>query len=183
MTYYHLCAGFVSIACCADSEYTDPNTSLNYTSDFSFYPDKTSCSDTTRPVKNYAGHGKARVFDIDIGKRCYNLPTNKNQVYLLRGTFPSEESPNSSFNVTIGVTSLGVVEKPSQAVESLEGIFIATKNYTDFCLVKNQGNPYISLIELRPLDEEYLLDSPSNALKVIKRNNLGATGDDIRYVS
>ncbi|KAK4263033.1 hypothetical protein QN277_028512 [Acacia crassicarpa] len=183
---------FVSIACCADSNYTDPRTSVNYTSDFSFYPDKTGCLATTKPVENREakpvenreGHdGKARVFDIERGKRCYNLPTIENQVYLLRGTFPSgeslSESLNSSFNVTIGFTLLGVVEKPSQDVESLEGIFRATKNYTNFCLVKNKGSPYVSLIELRPLDEEYLLDSPSRVLKVITRNNLG--GDDIRY--
>ncbi|KAI9125188.1 hypothetical protein K1719_003804 [Acacia pycnantha] len=174
---------FVSIACCANSNYTDPKTSVNYTSDFSFYPDKTSCWATTKPVENHEGHGKARV--LDKGKRCYNLPTIKNQVYLLRGTFPSGESQseslNSSFDVTIGCTLLGVVEKPSQDVESLEGIFRATKKYTDFCLVKNKGSPYVSLIELRPLDEEYLLDSPSSVLKVITRNNLGATGDDIRY--
>ncbi|XP_054825608.1 nodulation receptor kinase-like isoform X2 [Prosopis cineraria] len=163
----------------------DPKTSVNYTSDFSFYPDKTSCLDTTKPVGNNAGRGKARVFYIDEGKRCYNLPTAENQVYLLRGTFPSDESlsksPNSSFDVTIGVTSLGVVEKPPQDMELLEGIFRAKKNYIDFCLVKDEGSPYISLIELRPLDEEYLQDSPSSALKLIARNNLEANGDDIRH--
>ncbi|XP_028802850.1 nodulation receptor kinase-like isoform X2 [Neltuma alba] len=174
--------GFVSIACCADSDYTDPKTSVNYTSDFSFYPDKTNCVDTIKPVEN---HGKARVFDIDKGKRCYNLPTIKDQAYLLRGAFPSDDSlsvsPNSSFVVTIGVTLLGVVNKPSQDVELLEGIFRATKNYTSFCLVAEAGSPYVSLIEVRPFGEEYLLDSPSSVLKVITRNNLGATGDDIRY--
>lgn len=180
-----ICAGFESIACCADSNYTDSKTFINYTSDFNIFSDRTSCRDITKPVGNHASYERARVFDIDKGKRCYSLPTIKGQVYLLRGTFPSDDSlsksPDFSFDVTVGVTLLGAVEKPSQDLE-IEGIFRATKNYVDFCLVKDEGSPYISHIELRPLDEEYLQGLPSNVLKLISRNNPGSEEDNIRYV-
>ncbi|XP_061336892.1 nodulation receptor kinase-like [Gastrolobium bilobum] len=173
--------GFESIACCADSNYTDPLTTLNYTTDYSWFSDKSSCRSISEIGLNHSSNENFRLFNIVKGKRCYNLPTIENKIYLIRGTFPFD-SLNSSFDVSIGVTPLGAVRSSSLQDLEIEGVFRATKNYIDFCLVKGEVNPFISLLELRPLQEEYLDGLPNSVLKLISRNNLGGTkDDDIRY--
>nr|ADB97921.2 symbiosis receptor kinase SymRK [Arachis hypogaea] len=173
--------GFESIACCADSNYTDPVTTLNYTTDYSSFPDKKSCRHLSETVLHQIRDENFRLFDINEGKRCYNLPTTLNKVYLIRGTFPSENAPGKgSFGVSIGVTVLGTVRSSSQDLR-IEGVFRATKNNTDFCLVTEEGNPYISHLELRSVSEEYLQGLNSSVLKLINRSNLGGKEDDIRY--
>ena len=133
-------------------------------------------------MSNHNSSVNARVFDINEGKRCYNLQTIQNQVYLIRGTFPFDSSLNSSFDVSVGVTQLGAVRSSWLQDLEIEGVFRATQNYTDFCLVKREANPYISKLELRPLPEEYLNGLPASVLKLITRNNLRGTKDEIRYV-
>lgn len=171
---------FESIACCADSNYTDPLTTLNYTTDYSWFSDKRSCRQIPEAGLNNRSNENVRLFDIDEGKRCYNLPTIKNKVYLIRGTFPFD-STNSSFYVSIGITQLGAVRSSRLQGLEVEGVFRATKDYIDFCLVKGEVNPFISQLELRPLPEEYLHDLPTSVLKLISRNNLGGSKDDIRF--
>ncbi|KAL9328525.1 hypothetical protein ACSQ67_003528 [Phaseolus vulgaris] len=154
----------------------DPQTTLNYTTDYSWFPDRGSCR---RPKIGL--NEKVRLFSIDEGKRCYNLPTIKNKVYLIRGTFPFD-SVNSSFNVSIGVTQLGAVRPSTPQDFEIEGVFRATKDYIDFCLVKGEVDPFISQLELRPLPEDYLLqDLPASVLKLISRNSLWGTKDEIRF--
>lgn len=170
------CVGFENIACCADSNYTDPQTTLNYTTDYRWFPDKGSCR-RTKDVLNE----KVRLFFVDEGKRCYNLSTIKNKVYLIRGTFPFN-GVNSSFNVSIGVTQLGAVRSSGLQDLEIEGVFRAAKDYIDICLVKGEVDPLISHIELRPLPEEYLHDLPASVLKLISRNSLWGSKDEIRYV-
>ncbi|XP_057749781.1 nodulation receptor kinase-like [Arachis stenosperma] len=172
--------GFESIACCADSNYKDPLTNLDYKTDYAWFSDTRSCRPITSVLK-HSTYGRLRVFDIEKGKRCYNLATTKDQVYLIRGTFPSENAPGKgSFGVSIGVTVLGTVRSSSQDLR-IEGVFRATKNNTDFCLVTEEGNPYISQLELRSVSEEYLQGLNSSVLKLINRSNLGGKEDDIRY--
>lgn len=156
-------------------------TTLNYTTDYSWFSDKRSCRQIPEFVLNHTSNENVRLFDIDEGKRCYNLPTIKNKVYLIRGTFPFD-SLNSSFYVSIGVTELGAVRSSRLQDLEIEGVFRATKDYIDFCLVKGEAIPFISQLELRPLPEEFLHDLPTSVLKLISRNNLWSTKDDIRYV-
>ncbi|XP_057761629.1 nodulation receptor kinase-like [Arachis stenosperma] len=165
--------GFESIACCADSNYTDPVTTLNYTTDYSSFPDKKSCRHLSETVLHQIRDENFRLFDINEGKRCYNLPTTPNKVYLIRGTFPFKNSSNSFFDVSVGVTQLSRVRSFRSQDLEIEGAFRATQNFTDFCLVKRVGSPYISQLELRPLHEEYLQGLPASLLKLITRNNLG----------
>ncbi|KAM3709011.1 hypothetical protein ACJW31_02G140700 [Castanea mollissima] len=160
--------GFVSLACCADSNFIDQN--ISWSPDDSWFPDRTGCRNETKAaVNNDQGYNKTRVFNIpdlpDSGKRCYNLTTVKDQDYLVRGTFLYGDllstNPNNSFNVL--------------------GIFRATEDHIDFCLEKDIGNPYISKVELRPLKiSEYLQESSSTVLKLVSRVDVGGTGA-IRY--
>nr|CAD10813.1 nodulation receptor kinase [Pisum sativum] len=172
--------GFESIACCADSNYTDPKTNLNYTTDYRWYSDKSNCRQIPEILLSHRSNINFRLFDIDEGKRCYNLPTIKDQVYLIRGTFPFD-SVNTSFYVSIGATELGEVTSSRLEDLEIEGVFRAPKDNIDFCLLKEDVNPFISQLELRPLPEEYLHDFSTNVLKLISRNNLCGIEDDIRF--
>jgi hypothetical protein len=132
-------------------------------------------------VLSHRSNENVRLFDIDEGKRCYKLSTIKDQVYLIRGIFPFDSS-NSSFYVSIGVTEIGEVRSSGLQDFEIEGVFKATKDYIDFCVLKEEVNPFISQLELRPLPEEYLHDFGTSVLKLISRNNLRGTKDVIRYV-
>ncbi|KAL4375981.1 hypothetical protein GQ457_02G008750 [Hibiscus cannabinus] len=166
--------GFLNIACCAESSFTDKN--LSWIPDDQWFTDRKDCRNL------HQGSEITRVFEITSGKRCYSLTTVNDQDYLIRGSFPVVETEgadfDSSFTVSIGTTPVGVVDSlPSEAVV-VEGIFRALKNYTDFCLLYGKGNPYILSLELRPLnDTEYIKDKSSNILKLVNRTDLGGIGE------
>ncbi|XP_071709829.1 nodulation receptor kinase-like [Rutidosis leptorrhynchoides] len=172
---------FVSIQCCADSNYTDPN-HITWVPDDKWFSDNGQCQDIVTPQQNGTTNDQARFFNTNYGtKWCYDLPTIKGQDYLIRGTFPSEDlndGPTTTFfNVSIGISPIGQVNS-SYEVE-VEGIVRATNDYIDFCLLKRQGNPYVSKIELRPLDFDY--GEPSSVLKMVSRIDVGNTREDIRF--
>jgi hypothetical protein len=180
-------AEFVSLACCADSNFTDKKTTIIWKPDDSWFPDRTGCRNESKPVVNTEAYNKSRLFNIDSGKRCYNLTTIENEDYLVRGTFlfgdELSTTLDTSFNVLVGASTISLVMSSSKDME-VEGIFRATENHIDFCLQKIKGDPYILKVELRPLkNSEYLqgLSSPS-LLKLVRRVDLGGTVD-IRYAS
>ncbi|KAG5528138.1 hypothetical protein RHGRI_028917 [Rhododendron griersonianum] len=124
---------------------------------------------------------------IGNNKWCYNLTTVKNQDYLIRGTFISEGTPSKfffSFNVLIGTMLIGTVN--SSFDTEVEGVFKATGDYINFCLEKDakveEGDPYISKLELRPLGNlDYLMqEEPSSVLKLIERVDVGSNELKIR---
>ncbi|XVF59146.1 hypothetical protein PTKIN_Ptkin07bG0252300 [Pterospermum kingtungense] len=165
-------AGFLSIACCAKSSFTD--NSLLWIPDDKWFTDTKSCKNLNQ------GNERARIFNIESGKRCYSLRTVKDQDYLIRGSFPAAETEgsqlDSQFTVSIGVTPLGLVNSSEELV--VEGIFRAADSYADFCLVHDKGDPYISSLELRPLnDSKYLKDRSSSILKLVNRTDLGGIGE------
>ncbi|XWS45056.1 hypothetical protein CRYUN_Cryun15aG0103900 [Craigia yunnanensis] len=163
---------FLSIACCAKSNFTDKG--LLWIPDYQWFTDRKSCKNLNQ------GNERARIFEIESGKRCYSLTTVKNQDYLIRGSFPAGETEvaqlDSLFTVSIGVTPLGLVNSFKDLV--VEGIFRAADSYTDLCLVHEKGDPYISSLELRPLnDSKYLKDRSSSILKLVNRTDLGGIGE------
>ncbi|XP_028074840.1 nodulation receptor kinase-like [Camellia sinensis] len=177
--------GFVSIQCCGDLNFTDSKTNISWKTDSDWYPDRFTCQDIVRPVKNDTGYNKARFFNSRFGNKwCYNLTTVKNQDYLIRGTFRYGDllgiPPGSSFNVLIGVTPIGTVNSVYET--EVEAIFRATNDNTNFCLEKGKGYPYISKLELRTLNNsDYFQLEPSGVLKLIDRFGVGSDGQKIRY--
>lgn len=182
----------MSIRCCADSNVIDPITNISWITDSEWYPDRSNCQDLTSRAaqNNTVGYGRVRIFSSQIGnnKWCYNLTTVKNQDYLIRGTFISEGTPSKSFfsfNVMIGTTLIGTVN--SSFDTEVEGVFKATGDYINFCLEKDakveEGDPYISKLELRPLgNSDYLMqEEPSSVLKLIERVDVGSNELKIRY--
>ncbi|KAK1383128.1 Nodulation receptor kinase [Heracleum sosnowskyi] len=169
--------GFKSIQSCAQTNFTDPKTNISWTTDDQWYPNISSCQEISPP-------SKLRVFSSTVGNKwCYSLKTRKDEIYLLRGTFKAGElqkaPPGTSFDVLIDITSIAIVKSSEDAV--VEGIFKANDKYTNLCLSKERGDPYLLKLELRPLNSEYLKEKPSIALKVIDRVDVGSTGAEIRY--
>ncbi|KAL7255894.1 hypothetical protein ACSBR1_009935 [Camellia fascicularis] len=177
--------GFVSIQCCGDLNFTDSKTNISWKTDSEWYPDRFTCQDIVRPVKNDTGYNKARFFNSRFGNKwCYNLTTVKNQDYLIRGTFRYGDlqgiPPGSFFNVLIGVTPIGTVNSVYET--EVEAIFRATNDYINFCLEKGKGYPYISKLELRTLNNsDYFQLEPSGVLKLMDRFGVGSDGQKIRY--
>ena len=64
-----------------------------------------------------------------------------------------------------------------------EGVFAAAGNNVNICLVKEKGNAYISMIELRPLNDKIYLDGDSYFLKLVSRVDLGNEKTSYRYAS
>ncbi|XP_057984619.1 nodulation receptor kinase-like, partial [Hevea brasiliensis] len=178
-------ADFVSINCCAALNSTDKN-NISWIPDYGWFPNDANCQNITRAA-NHTGYDKIRFFQIDSGKRCYNLPTNKDQDYLIRGTFLYGYSVgfSLSFDVLIGVTRISTVKsfKDLKAEDlKVEGIFRATNQHMDFCLVHDKGSPYISQLELRPLEDSvYLQRKATTVLKLVSRIGVGNAGDGIRH--
>ncbi|NP_001234869.1 symbiosis receptor-like kinase precursor [Solanum lycopersicum] len=174
--------GFLSIQCCATANFTEPRTNLSWISDGIWFPENQSC--ISRPVYKSEHYERARSFSSDIShKWCYSLPTRKEHDYLVRGTFLSVKQektlPHSSFVVLIGVTPIATVKSSDEL--KVEGIFRATRSYTNFCLLKKKGNPYISKVELRPINSDYLKKEPSEILKLVHRVDAGNKAAEIRY--
>lgn len=177
-------AGFESIQCCANTNFTDPNTNISWATDYNRYPDKQSCQEITRSSQKNTTHDRTRVFSSSFGNKwCYNLTTRKGRDYLIRGKFTAgklqRRPPGTSFEFLIGVTSIALVNSSDDAV--VEGVFKATNESTNFCLSKEQGDPYLSRLELRPLHSEYLKEKASSVLKLVDRVDVGSTEAEIRY--
>ncbi|KAI3726410.1 hypothetical protein L1987_66207 [Smallanthus sonchifolius] len=173
---------FVSIQCCADSKFTDPNNNITWIPDDKWFSDNRQCQDIVRPLQNGTTYDHARFFNSNYGtKWCYDLPTKKGQNYLIRGTFPYEDinapPTGTFFDVLIGTTPIGRVNSTDET--EIEGNLRAANDYISFCLLPKQGNPYVSKIELRPLDLDY--GDTSTVLKLVHRVDVGNTKGEIRY--
>ncbi|PQP99870.1 nodulation receptor kinase [Prunus yedoensis var. nudiflora] len=177
--------GFVSIACCAKSDFTDGR-NITWISDFNQFPNNRGCHTSVKAVVNNSGYNRTRVFYQGSGqRRCYKLSTTKGEDYLIRGTFLFGPLWGSHFNflVSVGVTPIGVVDSSEDSVV-VEGILRATEDLTYFCLVNGKGGaPYISELELRPLHglKQYLQDFPSSVLKLVARIKFATSKEEIRY--
>ncbi|XP_065874861.1 nodulation receptor kinase-like [Euphorbia lathyris] len=173
--------GFLSIRCCDTSNYTDNN--ISWVQDYGWFPDRKSCRKITRTSRSDTDYHKVRVFNIDSGKRCYKLSTTKDQDYLIRGTFLNGDlvaSEGSTFDILIGVTWISKVNSYKDL--RVEGIFRATSQHIDFCLVHDREEPHISQLELRHLqDSKYLKGNDSYVLRLVSRIDARNAGDDIRY--
>lgn len=181
--------GFVSLACCADTNFIDKNTSIGWTQDSQWlFPNYSS---TCANINN--NNEKSRIFGSNVlgwKRYCYHFNTIKGEEYLIRGTFLVNESSSSNghyssslFGVYIGNTLLSRVKAFRDSIV-IEGSFKAKRKYIDFCLEKDDegDEAYISYLEIRQLRNfSYLSKFPSRIFKLIARLNVGESTLDIRY--
>ncbi|KAJ8617961.1 hypothetical protein MRB53_014147 [Persea americana] len=145
---------FVSIQCCAPSDSIDPKTNISWISNINLSHINGRCLIFDCPVSNEISYKGDRIFDT-VPKWCYNLTTINGQDYLIRGTFLNGLNVRNSF--------------------SADSTFAVT-------VVKDNGSPYISMLELRPLnDSAYLEGNSSVILKLVQRVDVGNTQQKIRY--
>ncbi|KAG0466896.1 hypothetical protein HPP92_018476 [Vanilla planifolia] len=177
--------GFVSIQCCAASNFTDPETNIAWTSDNDLFGSAGSCKNFTS-YSGVSNRTSTRIFDErDLKSFCYYIPVIEGQDYLVRSTFlsipKSLSFTGSTFNFSIGATSIAQIDSSLEYLE-VEGIFAATRDHTNFCLLSEDGNAHISSLELRPLqDSVYLQGSPTTVLKLVARVDLGNKNLSYRF--
>lgn len=184
----------MSLACCAETNFIDKNTSIEWTQDSQWlFPNSSSTCANINNDNNINNNEKSRIFGSTLlgwKRYCYHFDTIKGEEYLIRGTFLVNESTNSNrryssslFGVYIGNTLLSRVKTFQDSIV-IEASFKAERKYIDFCLEKDDegDEAYISYLEIRPLQNfNYLSRFPSRVFKLIARLNVGESTLDIRY--
>ena len=179
--------GAISIDCGVSEGYTDKATNVQYQAD-----------DTTFVQSGQIGHVFSKynftfvpqamkqltsLRSFPIGKRnCYTLKRKqgKNNEYLIRayfayGNYDSKDKV-PTFDLHLGVNNFTtIVLDDADNVLRTEVIHFTTTGTIDLCLVDtSQGEPFISLLELWPLDNS-VYEAPSTLLPLhlMTRPNLG----------
>ncbi|KAF2608417.1 hypothetical protein F2Q68_00043456 [Brassica cretica] len=123
----------------------------------------------------------------DGQRNCYNFNLTRNQRYLIRGTFlyGNYDGLNllPSFDLHIGQTkwtSVSIRELGSSLIREI--IHVLTEDSLQICLVKTgETTPFISSLELRPLNNNNTYVSQSGSLMLLNRVYFSPTPSFIRY--
>ncbi|KAK0595963.1 hypothetical protein LWI29_011494 [Acer saccharum] len=172
-------SGFISIDCGATESYRDDDTSLFYETDTK-YVDTGEVHEIT--YNSYFQNQIKNLRSFPQGTRnCCTLKLEQgtNNNYLIRATFVYGNYDNKNhipeFDLYIGVNKLATV---NNVYSFCEIINVFSDEYIDVCLVNTGfGVPYISVLELRPLNNSiYLLKD--GALLLLNRYDVGAGIND-----
>lgn len=190
-----IAAGFVSIDC-GGGPSTNSITTISWAGD-SQYTSTGSNGNVVFPWSSSADNADAlatfRYFPGNRRKYCYDLPTAGGNVsFLLRAMFlhgyATELALPIQFDVAVNGSTWFTIDYPTDssydtlttAIE-YEGIFYASGTVTHFCLVTRTGLPFISSLELRPLDRDGNMYSLNTTfadngvyLSTLERVNCGA---------
>ncbi|CAM6105501.1 unnamed protein product [Calypogeia fissa] len=148
--------GFVNIDC-GGLGGVDSTTTLEYISDInsSFILTGNSSIDISS-TENTIPY---RFFPQPRSKYCYEVPTMRNTTYLVRAVFDLEFSLvlPIKFVVFINATNVFTMtystnQSANVSSDILEGIFYSPGSIMYVCLQPLIGTPFISSLELRPLD-------------------------------
>ncbi|KAL0010237.1 hypothetical protein SO802_005345 [Lithocarpus litseifolius] len=155
--------GFISIDCGsrANYSYTEPRTGINYISDATFTDTGISNSISTELNKDdyQLQQWTLRSFPDGI-RNCYRINVTQEVKYLIRATFLYGNYDGQGnfpiFDLHLGPNmwdSVEIVNAPVTVYKEL--IHVPSLNYIHVCLVnKGHGTPFISAIELRPLNDK-----------------------------
>ncbi|RWR78180.1 putative LRR receptor-like serine/threonine-protein kinase [Cinnamomum micranthum f. kanehirae] len=152
--------GFISIDCgrAEDSIYTDSNTGIAYVPDAKFIQTGVNKEVAINSEGLPPIYRNLRIFP-NGGRNCYDLrDVTKGNKYLIRAYFMygNYDGKNSApkFDLYIGVNLWGTIFLfEATIVLYAEIMTVATMNYISICLVDtSSGTPFISALELRPLN-------------------------------
>ncbi|GMY34406.1 putative leucine-rich repeat receptor-like serine/threonine-protein kinase [Fagus crenata] len=185
---------FISIDCGATDNYRDNGTGIFYESDSRFIDTGTnkqisSVYDALRPQLKTLRSFPQRM------KNCYTLkPTQgKNSNYLIRAFFEygnydnknQNQTQTQKFDVYVGVNYWITMEWDVQDTGDFyrEAIHAPSSDTIFVCLINTQsGVPFISALELRPVNKSIYPTDYSERLDNKVRNDLGSTSvDSVRY--
>lgn len=184
-------SGFISLDCGLpnDSNYTDPTTGLNYTSDASFINTGVSRSIAPQFRTNNVHQPMNQVRAFPSGTRnCYNFKLKTRDKYLIRAGFLygnyDAENKLPSFELHLGPnnwTSVAIADASVPVTHEI--IHNLTSDDLFICLV-NTGNgaPFISVLELRLMKNNTAYRTVSGSLNLFTRVDTGPeTNQAIRY--
>ncbi|KAM3747470.1 hypothetical protein ACB098_05G037600 [Castanea mollissima] len=187
--------GFISIDCGATSDYLDESTGIVYKSDKGFIDTGTNNEISPEYYDSNPNYGRLtrNLRSFPQGKKnCYTLKPEqgKNNNYLIRAFFYYGNYDNMNkipkFDVYVGVNYWTTVE-PSAVNRAVfpDMIHVPTSDIIFVCLINTgSGIPFISALELRPLDKS-LYPFDFGALHNGWRYNRGTTvgNEFVRYKS
>ncbi|KAI3796350.1 hypothetical protein L1987_39020 [Smallanthus sonchifolius] len=182
-------SGFIRIDCgiTEGSRYTDNKTGLNYVSDAGFIDNGIN----QQILSSY----KTDTQDFQLGtlrsfpqntRNCYTLrpEQGKGNRYLIRARFTYGDYDFKGlppkFDLYVGNDHWSRVDFNESLAMDYEIIHITSSDYIHVCLVNiGLGNPFISALELRLLDNTMYADD-LRSLILFKRDNFGAS-ETVRY--
>ncbi|XP_035547459.1 putative leucine-rich repeat receptor-like serine/threonine-protein kinase At2g19230 [Juglans regia] len=178
--------GFISIDCGSNEDYIEEATGISYVTDKGLID--TGVAETASP--NLSAHYVQPLKNLRSfpqGKRnCYSLKPDqgKNNKFLIRARFLygnyDGKNQHPEFDLYLGVNKWSTVN--STVATNYEIIHLLSTDYIDVCLVNTgQGVPFISALELRPLDNSIYPITAGGALVLHDRRDFGSTGPVIRY--
>ena len=179
------CIGFISIDCGIDegSDYADDHTGLLYNSDAKFIDTGINGKISSEFMSEDLGRRLITVRSFPEGaKNCYTLrpAQGKNNNYLIRvaSFYGNYDSKNQTpqFDLHLGVEKWETVNfTDAEPIFWREIIHVPKTDDIYVCLVNTgSGTPFISLIELRSLnDSTYITESGS--LELFTRVDVGST--------
>ncbi|KAK2352976.1 putative LRR receptor serine/threonine-protein kinase [Trifolium repens] len=185
-------SGFISIDCGLPENlnYSDKITTINYTSDANFI--NTGVSKRVQPIGNVTVKQQLEyVRSFPNGeKNCYKINVINGTKYLIRAIFYYGNYDNlnkpSQFDLHLGANVWDTVKSPLNVslFQLREIIYTPSLDYIQPCLVNTgNGTPFISAIELRPLNDTiYITDSANSVLSLYTRLDIGSiTNLQYRY--
>lgn len=169
-----LVLGFISIDCGADEDYIDNG--ILYKSDRDFVDTGISQPVTANNSGNLRPQLK-NVRSFPEGRRnCYVLKPEKGKdnTYLIRASFLygnyDRKNTTPIFDLYLGANLWWTVDWDNGYVET---IYIPSTDYINVCLFNtSKGVPYISALELRPLDNT-IYRTTAKALITMQRSDIG----------
>ncbi|KAJ3695101.1 hypothetical protein LUZ60_000478 [Juncus effusus] len=183
---------FISIDCGAEVNYTDPITNIFYSTDDRYintgenFPIELN-NLTSIPYLDQT----VRFFESEKDDRhCYALNATKGNRYLVRATFLYAKCQKENitlpvqFDLYVGNSRWTTVNvtRPSNEY-AFEVISIALTDIIWVCLVNTgNGDPFISALELRPMNNNLYPVNDDQSFSLLFRYNYGPTGHQvIRY--
>jgi hypothetical protein len=162
--------------------YSDKITTINYTSDANFI--NTGVSKRVQPIGNVTVKQQLEyVRSFPNGeKNCYKINVINGTKYLIRAIFYYGNYDNlnkpSQFDLHLGANVWDTVKSPLNVslFQLREIIYTPSLDYIQPCLVNTgNGTPFISAIELRPLNDTiYITDSANSVLSLYTRLDIGS---------
>lgn len=188
-----LCVGFISIDCGIASNfyYTDEETGIYYISDAEFIDTGINYDIAKEFIDEDLDEHLKNVRSFPEGKRnCYTLrpEQGKNHKYLIRARFRygNYDSKNlrPSFKLYLGVdewTTVTILDAGS--TYRREVIHVPITDHIDVCLVNTgSGTPFISVLELRQLNDSIYSPSEPGSLLLYDRWDFGTQPEELGVI-
>ncbi|CAK9861381.1 unnamed protein product [Sphagnum jensenii] len=179
--------GFISIDCgLSAAAYTDAN-NITWAPDTGYTFTGQNFDLVTSDTKTLQS---LRYFPEGRSKDCYVLPATPDNTYMVRVYFLYADFLGTgappTFDLEIEALSVGQINFTGSAennVQYAEGYLSATKDTIYVCLARITGDPFISSVELRPLDTAnmYTIVQQGSYLFNLFHANFGSSTPVIRY--